>query len=79
MRHAKASRIEVKLFMVQHNIHFRISDNGIGFLEGNEKKSSSYGMSLMTERVAEIGGILTISLSPGHGTMIEVIVPLVTT
>jgi two-component system, NarL family, sensor histidine kinase LiaS len=77
LRHAKAKRVEVKLSMIRNKIHFRVTDNGIGFSMDDSKKSSSYGMGLMRERVAEIGGVLNVSSAPGHGTMIEVIVPLV--
>ncbi|WCK55714.1 sensor histidine kinase [Aneurinibacillus sp. Ricciae_BoGa-3] len=77
LRHAKANKVEVTLNIIRNKIHFRITDNGVGFSMEDGKKSSSYGMGLMRERVAEIGGVFNVSSAPGHGTMIEVIVPLV--
>jgi NarL family two-component system sensor histidine kinase LiaS len=77
LRHAKATKVEVKLGQTQNQLRLRITDDGIGFADGEEKKSSSYGMKLMEERVAEIGGVLVISSAPGHGTMIEVTIPFV--
>jgi NarL family two-component system sensor histidine kinase LiaS len=77
LRHARATKLEVKLVKMQNQMRLRITDDGIGFAEGEEKKSSSYGMKLMEERVAEIGGVLVVSSAPGHGTMIEVTVPFV--
>lgn len=78
LRHAKAKQIEVKLSVVRNNIRLKVTDDGVGFSEDEQQKSSSYGMSLMRERVAEIGGVLNILSAPDKGTMIEVIVPLVT-
>lgn len=78
LRHAKAQQVEVKLSVVRQNIRLKVTDDGVGFTEDDEHKSSSYGMVLMRERVAEIGGVLNVSSAPSQGTMIEVTVPLVT-
>lgn len=76
LRHAKASAVELRLTVTAEHIRLKITDNGIGFNE-EETKASSYGMSLMRERVAEIGGVMTLSTAPGQGTMIEVTVPMI--
>ncbi|WP_054949077.1 HAMP domain-containing sensor histidine kinase [Numidum massiliense] len=77
LRHAKAKKIEIKLSVVRQNIRLKITDDGVGFSAEENSKASSYGMMLMRERVAEIGGVLNISSAPGKGTMVEVTVPLV--
>ncbi len=76
LRHAKASLVELRLTVTVEHIRLKITDNGVGFNE-EETKTSSYGMSLMRERVAEIGGVMTLSTAPGQGTMIEVTVPII--
>lgn len=76
LRHAKASGVELRLTVTGEQIRLKITDNGIGFNE-EDTKTSSYGMSLMRERVAEIGGVMTLSTAPGQGTMIEVTVPII--
>lgn len=76
LRHAKASTVELRLTVTTEHIRLKITDNGIGFNE-EDTKTSSYGMSLMRERVAEIGGVMTLSTAPGQGTMIEVTVPII--
>lgn len=76
LRHAKASEVELRLTVTAEHIRLKITDNGIGFNE-EETKTSSYGMSLIRERVAEIGGVMTLSTAPGQGTMIEVTVPII--
>lgn len=79
LRHAKAQKVEVKIAAIQGNIRLKVTDNGVGFDVQDDRKSSSYGMSLMQERVAEIGGVFNVSSAPGQGTMIEVTVPIMTT
>lgn len=76
LRHAKAQRVEIKMAVIQNNLRLKVTDDGIGFVLANDLKSSSYGMTLMKERVAEIGGVLNVSSAPGQGAMIEVIVPI---
>lgn len=77
LRHAKARRVEVKLTVIQDHLRLKITDDGIGFSLEENRKASSYGMALMQERVAEIGGVLRISSSPGQGTLIEVTIPII--
>jgi two-component system, NarL family, sensor histidine kinase LiaS len=78
LRHAKAHRVEIKLAVIQSHLRLKIEDDGIGFSEqALAQTSSSYGIHMMRERVAEIGGALTFSSAPGKGTMIEVTVPLI--
>lgn len=78
LRHSRAQQVEVKMAVIQNNLRLKVTDDGIGFDIGEDLKSSSYGMTLMKERVAEIGGVLNVSSAPGQGTMIEVIVPIMT-
>lgn len=77
LRHAKATRVEIKLAMIPNNVRLKITDDGIGFSLEDSRKASSYGMALMQERVAEIGGVLTVSSAPGQGTLIEVTIPII--
>lgn len=78
LRHSKAQQVEITLSVIRQNVRLKVTDNGVGFTADDEQKTSSYGMALMRERVAEIGGVLNVSSAPGQGTMIEVTVPLVT-
>lgn len=78
LRHAKASAIELLLYKVNDQVRLKVTDNGIGFLV-DEKKTSSYGLRTMVERMNEIGGMIEIFSRPGKGTEIEVKVPLVQT
>lgn len=76
LRHAKATSIELILYMANEQVRLKITDNGIGF-NVDEQKTSSYGLRTMVERVNEIGGMIEIFSRPQKGTEIEVKVPVV--
>ncbi|NGZ76860.1 sensor histidine kinase [Saccharibacillus alkalitolerans] len=76
LRHAKADKMEIMIVRRSDALRMSLKDNGIGF-ELDEKKQSSYGLSLMQERVSEIGGSIRYITAPGKGTRIELTVPLV--
>ena len=79
MRHAQASRAEVKLEKQKQTIFLKIEDNGQGFdpatlhIDGEDKH---LGLLSMNERAELIGGRLNMYSKPGEGTTIEVYVPL---
>jgi len=75
LRHAKATRLELKLLQRQDAVRLLIRDNGVGF-DMSDKKQSSYGLSTMQERVTEIGGLFSIVSAPQQGTRIDIRVPI---
>lgn len=75
LRHAKATKLSLKLHCQGETIRLLIQDNGVGF-DLNERKQTSYGLASMRERVNEIGGTLNIITAPGKGTKIDIRVPL---
>lgn len=75
LRHSRAERLEMKLLRRVDGVRLSIKDNGIGF-ELDKRKTSSYGLMTMSERVNEIGGFMNIVTAPGKGTKIEIRVPV---
>jgi len=75
LRHAKATRLEVRLRKLENMALLRIIDNGIGF-DPNQRKAGSYGLGSMQERTTEIGGNLNIISAPQKGTQVEVKIPI---
>jgi signal transduction histidine kinase len=59
---------------------FSVEDDGVGFDVSAVKKKSylsgSTGLSLMRERILQIGGELSIESSPGRGTSLLAELPL---
>ncbi|MNW31263.1 Sensor histidine kinase LiaS [compost metagenome] len=75
LRHAKATRMEIRILEREDAIRVMIRDNGIGF-ELDERKQASYGLSTMQERISEVGGAIQFVTAPGKGTRIEMTVPV---
>lgn len=77
LRHASASRVSVRLTHDDGYLKLLIADDGAGFdVEAAERKSEeSVGLLGMTERIALVGGHLSIKSDPGHGTTIVALVP----
>jgi len=75
IKHAKASRIIVRLEIRDNLIALNIEDDGIGFDPENINKKDSYGLIGMKERVDLLDGELTIKSEPNRGTKIVVKLP----
>ncbi len=74
MKHA-AGVATISVFVaVRDDLHFEVHDDGCGFVE--EDVTSGDGLSNMRDRLAAVGGLLTIRTSPGEGTVVSGVVPL---
>src|SRR5699024_5022618 len=73
LKHAKATRIKVKLEIGKHNLTVIVSDNGIGF-DPDSIKDKSFGLIGMRERVEMLEGRLSITSSE-EGTKVFITVP----
>ena len=74
-RHAKATKVTIKLKVEHSNINLRIEDNGIGFDPAAIDTSLSGGIIGMQERTGLLGGTLQVQSKPGAGTRIVVKIP----
>jgi signal transduction histidine kinase len=70
-KYARATQVDVRLFLSPSSVHLETSDNGIGF-DLSTIKPTSLGMRIMRERAEAIGADLHISSKPGSGTCVEV-------
>lgn len=78
VRHAGASHIRMELRYDDHALTLRISDDGRGFElrhAGEGTTTDHYGITTMHERAQQVGGRVSISSTPGKGTVIEAVVP----
>lgn len=75
VRHAAAHVIRLKLLAQPGQVRLLVIDDGCGFDAHNIPKDR-YGLAGISERVHLLGGKLTLQTSPGHGTRLEVEVPL---
>lgn len=77
VKHAQADEVTVLLEETPKDIALSIRDNGKGLSEADQRKSNSFGLIGMRERVAAIHGTLSITSSANHGTLIMVRLPKV--
>jgi PAS domain S-box-containing protein len=68
-KYARASQVDVKLFLAPSHVHFETCDNGIGF-DMSTTKPTSLGMRIMRERAEAIGAELQISSELGKRTCV---------
>ena len=79
VKHSGSSRVRVTLGQVNDEAWVRVEDWGTGFdLEQkmDQPNSNHVGLSSLRERASLLGGRCEIISQPGHGTTIEVRVPL---
>ena len=70
-RHAQASRADLTLTFLPDSVLLDIVDDGVGF----DPASAGFGLTVLKDRVAAIGGKVTIESSAGAGTAVAVEVP----
>jgi len=77
-RHARASRIDVRLRVKASQVTLVVEDDGQGFdqIRPASDGRHHFGLSLMQARAARIGGHLTVQSAPGQGTRVLVTWPV---
>ena len=76
IRHARATKVEVRLEEQNGSIVLEVADNGRGITQSEISDPKSFGLIGMRERVYFLDGEVTIVGSPGKGTRIKVTLPL---
>lgn len=71
-RHAAARTVWVEVDLTAGHLRLRVSDDGVGIPEPAPRGSGLVGMS---ERVAALQGILSVTLRPGGGTVVDAFLP----
>jgi hypothetical protein len=74
-RHSGATRVTAELRRDGGMLELTVADDGSGFVEADERASSSLGLLGMRERAAMLGGETTIASAPGGGTTVTVRLP----
>jgi signal transduction histidine kinase/HAMP domain-containing protein len=78
VRHSGAAEVVVRLWGNEDSLSIDVEDQGAGFdLHSLRSAGSTSGLSGMRERASSLGGQLTVESSPGKGTRITAILPLV--
>lgn len=75
-RHADAKKVSITLKRKMGNLIISIEDDGRGITDDDTRKSLSFGLIDMRERVRAIKGKIVISGNAGQGTRIDVTLPI---
>jgi two-component system CheB/CheR fusion protein len=80
LKHAQATSVSLIIERRADTVHMIVEDNGTGFdvaaARSNAHIEHRLGLIGMDERVAHLGGTLTIESAPGSGTTVFVRIPL---
>jgi signal transduction histidine kinase len=78
IKHARASRIDVRVAFEDGRVALRVTDDGKGFDADHPPPLSSghFGLFGMRERAEKLRGDLSIRSSPGHGAEVRLTAPL---
>jgi signal transduction histidine kinase len=71
VKHAEARRLDVRVVRSNGVVRVRISDDGRG---GTTLRAGS-GLAGLNDRVAALGGSLTVASPAGRGTVVEAVLP----
>jgi signal transduction histidine kinase len=74
VKHAAASRVQVRLAHSDKLIQIRVADDGVGY--DTRRTGQGLGLRSIRERVARLNGRLTIAGEPTAGAVVEVEFPL---
>ncbi len=76
MRHAKATRVTIRLEEEREVLRLAVEDDGRGITDTEAAGRSSFGILGLRERVALLGGRMTLHGRPGQGTTLTAHIPL---
>jgi signal transduction histidine kinase len=72
VKHAQASRVEIRARASDRVLELTIGDDGVG---GADPAQGS-GLTGLSDRIDALGGKMSIASLPGHGTSLHVELPL---
>lgn len=73
-KHAQATRVTLELEERAHWVRLTLTDNGIG-AGSLDAGAGHFGIATMRARADAESGVLTIDSSPGHGTVVGLVLP----
>ncbi|MFB7947792.1 sensor histidine kinase [Kitasatospora phosalacinea] len=76
VRHAHAPHVAVTLAYLDDAVTLDVYDDGTGFDPATAPAPDSFGLHGMHERIAALGGTLTVESAPGEGTAVAATLPL---
>ncbi len=78
LQHARSSRVELRATLTGGVVSLHIEDDGVGFAPEEAQQARTdghFGLALLGDRAADLGGRLVIDSAPGRGTRVHLEVP----
>ncbi len=75
-KHSQSKRVKVTMTQEGQDVRMEVQDWGIGF-DPESVEKGHFGLEGVRQRVRLLGGRLTIESTPGSGTVVRVVVPIV--
>lgn len=75
-RHARASRVQVRIGCEDGSLRVAVADDGVGAAPAALDAPTAYGVMGMRERAGHFGGHVTIVSAPGQGAAFTLVLPL---
>ncbi len=76
-KHAQARRVLIRATQSDHETQLMVQDDGKGFVQHpSEDFGHHFGLSIMQERAASVGGTVVIESTPGSGTTVTITLAL---
>ncbi len=76
-KHASATRVTVTLSYLGETVTLDVDDDGVGFAGSPlVREDGGFGLTVMRERIAAVGGRLEVESAPGQGTTVAASVPV---
>lgn len=72
-KHSRATRVSLRLSVVDGKVRLAVTDDGAGF--DPAEPTGGFGLAGMRTRAEQVGGIVTCASEPGAGTTLELEVP----
>lgn len=72
-KHADARHVTVTLSAVDDTLTAEVRDDGVGFAD---RRGTGFGISTMTTRLRDVGGVVDLTSDVGLGTTLRVAIPL---
>lgn len=78
IRHGKPTEVQVRILSEGERLRLEIEDNGCGFTLDEARGSSEghWGLAGMRERASQLSGSLDVESTPGQGTRVVALLPL---
>ncbi len=71
LKHARASCVRIALEQVDEHFELRVEDNGVGLHRSRSLDTGHFGLDIMRERAARLGGAVAFEVARGGGTRVR--------